>query len=98
MANFSHDVKAVDTTSPYRHAGEVLAVSVKEILEGDDTAGEARPSQDRLMLDMLVAIYHELRHGHDQAAAQAAAVAEQTKAVRELAGEMDRLAWHLGDR
>ncbi|QFZ20455.1 hypothetical protein [Saccharothrix syringae] len=89
---------AVDATSPYRQAGQVLAISVGEILETDDTARGAEPSLDRLKLDMLMAIYNELRHGHDQAAAQAAAVVEQTKALRELAGEVDRLARHLGDR
>lgn len=47
---------------------------------------------------LLRAIYHEMRHGHDQTAAHAAAIEKQTKALADLAGVLDRVALHLGDR
>lgn len=47
---------------------------------------------------LLRAIYHEMRHGHDQTAAHAAAIEKQTRALADLAGVLDRVALHLGDR
>lgn len=46
---------------------------------------------------MLRAIYHELRHGNDQAAKSMAVVAEQTKATADLAAQLEKVAQHLGD-
>lgn len=98
MANIPEDAAALDATSPHRQEGDILAISVEEILESNDAEHGAEPSLDRLQLDMLMAIYHELRHGHDQAAAHAAAAVEQAEALRKLTGEVHRLARLLGNR
>ncbi|RCG32283.1 hypothetical protein DQ384_07230 [Sphaerisporangium album] len=60
------------------------------------TAAEinARTRVERLadaQLSMLQAMYHELRHGHDQAAAQTAALTEHSRALSEHADAMDKL-------
>ncbi|MGP4104600.1 hypothetical protein [Nonomuraea sp. KM90] len=66
----------------------------------DKTAAELadRPAVELLadaQLLMLQAIYHELRHGHDQAVAQTAALAEHSEALRDHADQMARLGSDL---
>ncbi|WP_238598478.1 hypothetical protein [Saccharothrix sp. ALI-22-I] len=46
---------------------------------------------------MLRAIYHELRHGHDQLARNGGAL-EYTTVMADLAAQPEKVAWHLGDR
>jgi hypothetical protein len=73
-----------------RNAGDIHAASTAEIL--DEAVGDPDPALvGRLQLDMLRAIYHELRHGHDQQALN-------TKAMSELADALDMLRHRLGDR
>lgn len=45
----------------------------------------------REQVRLLEAIYHELRHGHDQQA-------KQMKLLDDLTDTLDRVARHLGDR
>ncbi|MGJ6969624.1 hypothetical protein ACSDR0_47875 [Streptosporangium sp. G11] len=61
----------------------------------DRTPGERLADAQLLMLQ---AIYHELRHGHDQAAAQTMALADHSTALNEHASALDsashRMAGH----
>uniref|UniRef100_UPI003F495B19 hypothetical protein n=1 Tax=Streptosporangium sp. CA-256172 TaxID=3240076 RepID=UPI003F495B19 len=55
---------------------------------------DARTRVERLadaQLSMLHAMYHELRHGHNQTAAQTAMLVEHSKALSEHADAMDKL-------
>lgn len=52
----------------------------------DRTPGERLADAQLLMLQ---AIYHELRHGHDQAAAQTVALAEHSTALNQHASALD---------
>ncbi|HEV7974968.1 hypothetical protein [Amycolatopsis sp.] len=91
---------AFDTDLPSSEArsrGEVLAGSVEEPVN-DVLAPAPLPTTSYvLQLEMLRAIYHELRHGNDQAAKSMAVVAEQTKATADLAAQLEKVAQHLGD-
>ncbi|MFG3437307.1 hypothetical protein ACGF0J_08690 [Nonomuraea sp. NPDC047897] len=58
----------------------------------DRSAGELLADAQ---LSMLQAIYHELRHGHDLAAAQTAALAEHSAALSDHADQMARLGSDL---
>ncbi|MGN9789164.1 hypothetical protein ACTMTF_47780 [Nonomuraea sp. ZG12] len=69
--------------------------AIGEIGYNDMTAAEMadRTRGERLadaQLLMLQAIYHELRHGHDQAAAQAEALADHSTALDEHADALDK--------
>ncbi|MEV4067750.1 hypothetical protein [Nonomuraea dietziae] len=61
----------------------------------DRTPGERLADAQLLVLQ---AIYHELRHGHDQVAAQAVALADHSVALNEHASALDsashRMAGH----
>jgi hypothetical protein len=81
----------------HRHEWEVCLVSVDEVVDGH--AGELGPEMfGRLQLDMLKALYHELRHGHDQQAAHTRAITKQTEVLDGLAGELRTLRIRLSDR
>ncbi|MEV2273925.1 hypothetical protein [Nonomuraea africana] len=60
----------------------------------DRTPGERLADAQLLALQ---AIYHELRHGHDQAAAQTVALADHSTALNEHASALDS-ASHTGWR
>jgi hypothetical protein len=84
--------------SEARSRGEVHAVSAEELADDDLAPERLATATDVLQLEMLRAIYHELRHGNDQAARQTAAIAEQTKVMADLAAQLEKVAQHLGDR
>jgi hypothetical protein len=52
----------------------------------------------RLQLEMLQAVYLELRPGHDQQVAHTRAIRKQTEVLGELANEIKVLRRRLGDR
>lgn len=47
---------------------------------------------------MIKAVYHELRHGHDQQAAHTQAMRRQTEVLGQLANEIKVLRIRMGDR
>lgn len=86
-----------DQSRTHRQEGEVCLVSVDELV--DEQAGELGPELlGRLQLDMLKALYHELRHGHDQQAAHTRAITKQSEVLDGLAGELRTLRIRLGNR
>lgn len=58
----------------------------------------AIPYYDAASSHALMAIYYELRHGNNQTAAHTDAVAKQTRVMGDLAGQLEKVAMHLGDR
>lgn len=63
-------------------------------LEHTPTAGKLTSAEllADAQLTTLQAIYHELRHGHDQASRQTAVMAAHTLALNEHADAMDKLS------
>ncbi|UVS78405.1 hypothetical protein [Actinokineospora sp. UTMC 2448] len=77
---------------------EVMAIyDVAEAPAAEDSP--SRPAEiASAQLAALRALYHEMRCGHELLAAQLAAVDKQTKALREVAFQLEKVASHLGDR
>lgn len=79
-----------------------LACQAIEDLYDTATSGElaTRTRAERLadaQMLTLQAIYHELRHGHDQTARQTAVLAEHTRALDDHTGAMDQLRGALDE-
>jgi hypothetical protein len=67
------------------------AKKAEDAAEGEEFHGGTQVMLAEAHSQLLRAIYHELRHGHDQQADQAAAMKNMTEAMEKLAGR-------LGDR
>lgn len=88
----SHDgIETAPPTSPDRKKGDILATSITDALQILDEKTDEPSTEARLQLDVLLAIYYELRHGHDQAAAESERLAAHTEALHQHADEMDNV-------
>ena len=79
----------------YKLACNDLGRVSDRLMEAKPAEHDATPSAEWLLsaqVGLLQAVYHELRHGHDQQAAHIAALKAHTKALNEHANQM----CHLG--
>jgi hypothetical protein len=83
--------REIDTTD--RDRAELLFADASAHLQAvDPYEGETRDTYiGYTQVLLLQAIYHELRHGHDQVERQVEVLAAHTKALKEHADEMDDL-------
>jgi hypothetical protein len=82
-------------------AAEELHLFLGQAVERLDETATASPSRIEQLADAqllaLRAIYHELRHGHDQAAQHVAALAKHAETMNDLAQSMQRLGGMLDE-
>lgn len=80
--------KQPDRQSGDRQRGEVTFRSVDAMLDEHLGADIGPEPFGRLQLEMLLPVYLELRHGHDQQAAHTRAITKQTEVLGALANEI----------